>query len=104
MHRLDLGLYSHLKEFGGEGGGGGGGGDGVRTHVNSKEKLPSTTKILRGGDQIHNTASSRKVSPTHYQQAIQAPGASQALQSHFSLKLKLDESWASFCLRLQKVK
>ena len=41
VHRLDLGLYSHPKEFGGSG---------VRTHVNSKGKPPSTRKILpRGG-------------------------------------------------------
>ena len=32
MHRLDLSLYSHPKEFFG---------NGVRTHVNSKGKLPS---------------------------------------------------------------
>ena len=39
-HRLDLGLYSHLKEFWG---------NGVRTHINSEE-IPSTRKIfLRGG-------------------------------------------------------
>ena len=39
VHRLDLGLYSHPKEFGG---------NGVRTHVNSKGKIPSTgKKILR---------------------------------------------------------
>ena len=60
MHRLDLGLYSHPKEFlfvclllllfflGGMGGGGGGGG--VRTRINSEEKIPCTGKILlRGG-------------------------------------------------------
>ena len=41
MHRLDLGLYSHPKEFLG---------NGVRTQVNSKGKIPSTGKILpRGG-------------------------------------------------------
>ena len=32
-HRLDLGIYSHLKEFLG---------NWVRTHVNSKGKIPST--------------------------------------------------------------
>ena len=37
VHRLDLGLHSHPKEFWG---------DGVRTHVNSKGKIPSTGKIL----------------------------------------------------------
>ena len=41
VHRLDLGLYSHPKEFWG---------NGVRTHVNPKGKIPSTWKILpRGG-------------------------------------------------------
>ena len=41
VHRLDLGLYSHLKEFWGTG---------VRTHVNSKGKIPSTGNNLpRGG-------------------------------------------------------
>ena len=41
VHWLDLGLYSHLKEFWG---------NGVRTHVNSKGKIPSTGKTLpRGG-------------------------------------------------------
>ena len=41
VHKPDLGLYSHLKEFWG---------NGVKTHVNSKGKIPSTGKIfLRGG-------------------------------------------------------
>ena len=40
VHRLDLGLYSHLKEFGG---------NWVRTHVNSKVKIPFTGKNFRGG-------------------------------------------------------
>ena len=41
-HRLDLGLYSHPKEFLR---------NGVRTHVNSEGKIPSTGKkiLLRGG-------------------------------------------------------
>ena len=37
VHRLDLGLYSHSKELLG---------DGVRTHGNSKGKIPSAGKIL----------------------------------------------------------
>ena len=37
VHRLDFGLYSHLKGFWG---------NGVRTHVNSKGKIPSTGKTL----------------------------------------------------------
>ena len=41
VHRLDLSLYFHPKEFWG---------NGVRTHVNSKGKIPSTKKFfLRGG-------------------------------------------------------
>ena len=41
VHRQDLGLCSHLKEFWG---------NGVRTHVNSKGKIPSTGKILKGSN------------------------------------------------------
>ena len=37
VHRLDLGLYSHPKEFWG---------NGVRTHANSKGKIPSTGKKI----------------------------------------------------------
>ena len=40
MHRLDLGLYSHPKEFWG---------NGVWTHVNSKGKIPSAENVPRGG-------------------------------------------------------
>ena len=41
VHTLDLGLHSHPKEFWG---------NGVRTHVNSKGKIPHTEKnLLRGG-------------------------------------------------------
>ena len=41
VHRLDLGLYSHPKEFWG---------NGVRNHVNSMWKITSTRKMLpRGG-------------------------------------------------------
>ena len=40
VHRLDLGLYSHPKEFEA---------NGVRTHVNSKGKISSTGKILPTG-------------------------------------------------------
>ena len=45
MHRLDLGLYSHPKEFWESG---------VRTHVNSKGNIPSTGK----------KKNSRKIEPT----------------------------------------
>ena len=40
VHRLDLILYSHPKEFWG---------NGVGTHFNSKGKIPSTRKILLRG-------------------------------------------------------
>ena len=44
VHRLGLGVYSHLKEFCW---------NGVRTHANSKGKIPSTRKILpRGGSNL----------------------------------------------------
>ena len=56
VHRLDLGLFSHLKEFLG---------NGVRIHVNSKGKTPSTGKISPEEDRTHNAASSRIASPTH---------------------------------------
>ena len=45
MHRLDLSLYSHPKEFWG---------NGERTYVNSKGKIPSSRKILlRRGSNPH---------------------------------------------------
>ena len=40
VHRLDLGLYSHLKEFLV---------NGVRTHINSGEKSPLPGTILPKG-------------------------------------------------------
>ena len=63
VHRLDLGLYSHLKEFWG---------NGVRTHVNSKGKIPSTRG--KEQDQTRDSASCRTVSPTHYQLSYSDPG------------------------------
>ena len=53
--RLDFGLYSHSREFWG---------NGVRTHVNSKGKIPSTRGSEEG--QTCNSASCRTVSPTNY--------------------------------------
>ena len=55
VHRLDLSLCSHLKEFWG---------NGVRNHANSKGKIPFT-----GGSEEAWTCdaeSRRTVSPTHY--------------------------------------
>ena len=53
VHKLDLGLYSHPKEFLG---------DGVRTHVNSKGKIPST-----GGKNLPQ----RRIEPTTLHRAGQ---------------------------------
>ena len=62
---LDLDLYSHAKGFWR---------NGVRTHVNSKRKIPSTgKKISTKEDRTRDVASSRTASPTHYQRAIPAP-------------------------------
>ena len=55
MHRLDLGIYSHPKGYGG---------DGVRTHVYPKGQFPSTEGSQEDGS--HDTASSRTVSQTLY--------------------------------------
>ena len=61
VHRLDLGLYSHLKEFLG---------NGVWTHVNSKGKIPSTWKISPEEDRTRDAVDSE---PKLYQRAIPAP-------------------------------
>ena len=55
VHTLDLDLYSHLKEFLG---------NGVRTHVNSKGTIPSTKSSEE--DRTHDAALLRTPSPTHY--------------------------------------
>ena len=39
-------------------------GNGVRTHVNSKGKIPSTRDSEEGG--THDAASCRTMNPTHY--------------------------------------
>ena len=62
MHRLELGLYSHPKVFWG---------NVVRTHVNSKGKIPSTRKQFSPEeDQTNDAASSRTASLTHYKRAM----------------------------------
>ena len=53
VHRLDLGLHSNLKEFGG---------NRVRTHVNSKGKISSTCIFSSKEDRTHDAASSRAAS------------------------------------------
>ena len=55
VHRPDLSLYSHPKEFWG---------NRVRNHVNSKGKILSTRSLEE--DQTCDTASGRTASPTHY--------------------------------------
>ena len=52
MHRLDLGLYSHPKEFLGEWG------------VNSKGKIPSTEKVPRGGSNPRRCGQRAQALPT----------------------------------------
>ena len=70
VHRLDLGLYSHWKEFGV-----GGGGEGV-------ESEPMLTLGVEGGgglyqspeeDRTHDAASRRTASPTHYRLSNSGP-------------------------------
>ena len=63
-HRLDLGLYSHPKEFLG---------NGVRTHVNSKEKTCLPAKIFPEENRTLDAASSGTASPTHHQRTVQPP-------------------------------
>ena len=63
MHRLNLGLYSHPKEFLG---------NGVRARVNSKGKIPSTggkKNLLRGGQNARSCIkqdSEPKILPRSY--------------------------------------
>ena len=54
VHWLDLGLYSHQKEVLG---------NAVRTHTNSKGKIPSTGSSK---DWTHDPTSHRTTSPIHY--------------------------------------
>ena len=62
VHKLDLGLYSHPKEFLR---------NRVKTHVNSKGKktLPEVQREVG----THNPASPRTVSPTHYWLSYSSP-------------------------------
>ena len=46
-------------------------GNGVKTHVNSKRKIPYTGGSEK--DQTHDTASRRTASPTHYQLSYSSP-------------------------------
>ena len=66
VHTLHLSLYSHPNEFWA---------NGVRTHVNSKEKISFTGKknSPQRRKETLDAASSRTASPTHNQRAIPAP-------------------------------
>ena len=68
--RLDLSLYSHPKEFLG---------NGVRTHINSKGKIPSTG---RSEDWTHDATSHRTPSQWTTYWAILAPVLFLIFQSH----------------------
>ena len=72
VHRLDLGLYSHPKDFWE---------NGVRTHVNSKEKKsPLPEKFSSEENRTQNAALSRTARPTHHQRAI--PSSRTARPTH----------------------
>ena len=58
VHRLDLGLYSHPKSFGGIE---------SETMLTSREKSSLLEKSSSEEDRTHNAASCRTVSLTHYQ-------------------------------------
>ena len=83
VQRLDLSLYCHPEEFRGNGvrnhvnskgkipSTGGLEGNGVRNHVNSKGKIPSTGGLEEG--QSHDAASRWTVSPTHFRPSYSSP-------------------------------
>ena len=64
VHRLDLGLYSHPKEFWGME---------SEPMLAPKEKSLLPEKFSPEEDRTHDAVSSRTASPTHYQRAIPAP-------------------------------
>ena len=68
VRRLDLGLYSRPDEVLG---------NGIRTHVNSKGKIPSTRNNFSSEeDRTQDAASSRTASPTHYPLSYSGPSKS----------------------------
>ena len=64
VHRLDPSIYSHLKEFLG---------NGVRTHVNSKGKIPSTRIIPLTWGSNPRSCIKQDSKPNTLPQAIAAP-------------------------------
>ena len=71
VHRLDLSLYSHPKEFWG---------NGVRTHVHSQGQIPSTGRPEE--DRTHDAASSRTASRTRYRLSYSGPRGKQTKQKN----------------------
>ena len=72
VHRLDLGLYSHPKEFWD---------NGVRAHVNSKGKKSLPEKFSSVEDWTRNAALCRTASPTRFQLSYSVSGPSHFLTS-----------------------
>ena len=66
VHRLHLGLNSHPKEFFG---------NGVRTHVNSKGKIPFTRST--GEHRTHDAGSRKTASLTHHRLSYSGPEGNQ---------------------------
>ena len=75
MHRLDLDLDSHLKEFLE---------NGIRTQDNSKGKIPLPEKVPSEMDRTQDAASSRTANPTHYQLSYCSPGQSNNRRNPFN--------------------
>ena len=86
MHRLDLGLYSHPKQFLR---------NGVRTHVNCKENIPTTRKILLrvGSNPRHCTKqdSEPNTLPMNYSGPVTPSIENQAGSPNFYLDLATNE-------------
>ena len=78
VHRLDLGLYSHPKEFRG---------NGIRTHVNSEGKIPSGSFEE---DRIDDTASRRTANSTHYRLSYPGP----LLNNEIVLTVLISPEWS----------
>ena len=84
VHRLDLVLYSHQKKKLE---------NGVRTHVNSKRKIPSTGDSEQG--RTHNAASRRTARPTRYQLSYSGPN-----RWYDSPRKMWNDSWGPLVLLL----
>ena len=87
VHRLDFSLYSHPKEFWG---------NGVRTYVNSKGKIHSTGSLEK--NQTGVAASCKTARPTHYLVSYSSPrcdlkitltASSQAMSGQLEITLML---------------